>query len=46
MANQRTNNKTILDLAKRIDVSQKDEINFMESWLKQRNEQAKKNTVK
>ncbi len=38
MANQRTNNKTILDLAKRIDVSQKDEINFMESWLKQRNE--------
>ena len=40
MANQRTNNKTILDLAKRIDVSQKDEINFMESWLKQRNEYA------
>ena len=38
MANERTNNKTILDLAKRIDVSQKDEINFMESWLKQRNE--------
>ncbi len=40
MANQRTNNKKILDLAKRIDVSQKDEINFMESWLKQRNEYA------
>ena len=40
MANQSTNNKTILDLAKRIDVSQKDEINFMESWLKQRNEYA------
>ena len=40
MANERTNNKTILDLAKRIDVSQKDEINFMESWLKQRNEYA------
>ena len=38
MANERTNNKTILDLAKRIDVSQKDEINSMESWLKQRNE--------
>ena len=34
----RTNNKTILDLAKRIDVSQVDEINFMESWLKARNE--------
>ena len=38
MASERTNNKTIIDLAKRIDVSQKDEINFMESWLKQRNE--------
>tara|TARA_Y100000022_G_scaffold200483_1_gene216095 strand:+ start:241 stop:2457 length:2217 start_codon:yes stop_codon:yes gene_type:complete len=34
----RTNNKIILDLAKRIDVSQVDEINFMESWLKARNE--------
>ena len=34
----RTNNKTILELAKRIDVSQVDEINFMESWLKARNE--------
>ena len=40
MASERTNNKIILDLAKRIDVSQKDEINFMESWLKQRNEYA------
>ena len=40
MAGERTNNKTILDLAKRIDVSQADEINFMESWLKQRNEYA------
>ena len=40
MADDRTNNKTILDLAKRIDVSQADEINFMESWLKQRNEYA------
>tara|TARA_B100000965_G_scaffold269460_1_gene227921 strand:+ start:1409 stop:3613 length:2205 start_codon:yes stop_codon:yes gene_type:complete len=38
MANERTNNKTILDLAGRIDVSQKDEINFMESWLKERGE--------
>jgi uncharacterized protein (DUF305 family) len=36
MADIRTNNKTvILDLAKRIDASQKDEINFMESWLKE-----------
>ena len=38
MADERTNNKTIIDLAKRIDVSQEDEVNFMESWLKQRNE--------
>ena len=38
LADERTNNKTIIDLAKRIDVSQEDEINFMESWLKQRNE--------
>lgn len=30
----RTNNKTIVDLAKRIESSQIDEINFMESWLK------------
>jgi len=34
----RTNNKTIVDLAKRIESSQIDEINFMESWLKERNE--------
>ena len=33
LAPKRTNNKTILDLAKRIDVSQEDEINFMENWL-------------
>jgi uncharacterized protein (DUF305 family) len=38
MARKRTNNKTIVDLAKRIDVSQEDEINFMESWLAERNE--------
>ena len=38
MADERTNNKSILDLAKRIDASQKDEINFMESWLKDRDE--------
>ena len=38
MADIRTNNKTIIDLAKRIDASQKDEINFMESWLKDRDE--------
>ena len=38
MADERTNNKSILDLASRIDASQKDEINFMESWLKDRDE--------
>ena len=42
MADTRTNNETILDLAKRIDASQKDEINFMESWLKDRDEFQKK----
>ena len=38
MAGDRTNNKTIVDLANRIDVSQEDEISFMESWLKERDE--------
>ena len=38
LAKKRTNNKTIIDLANRIDVSQDDEINFMESWLKSREE--------
>ena len=38
LAKKRTNNKTILDLANRIDVSQEDEINFMESWLESRKE--------
>ena len=36
MAENRTNNKVILELAKRIEVSQEDEINFMGSWLKER----------
>ena len=40
LVDTRTNNKTIVDLAKRIDVSQEDEINFMESWLKERGEYA------
>tara|TARA_Y200000002_G_scaffold2020_1_gene1961 strand:+ start:8517 stop:10637 length:2121 start_codon:yes stop_codon:yes gene_type:complete len=38
MAGNRTNNKVILELAKRIEVSQEDEINFMGSWLKERDE--------
>ncbi len=33
MASLRTNNQTILDLAGRIDISQHDEISFMENWL-------------
>ena len=40
LANVSTNNKAILDLAGRIKVSQKDEIEFMQSWLKERNEYA------
>ncbi len=38
MADKRTNNPTIIDLANRIDASQEDEINFMESWLELRDE--------
>ena len=38
MVGKRTNNPTIVDLADRIDASQEDEINFMESWLKDRDE--------
>ena len=38
MASKRTNNPTIVNLANRIDASQEDEINFMESWLKDRDE--------
>ena len=38
MAEKRTNNKTIIDLADRIDSSQEDEINFMRSWLESREE--------
>ena len=40
LAPKNTNNKSILDLAKRIDVSQKDEIRFMQDWLKDREEVA------
>ena len=40
LAEDRTNNKTIIDLAKRIESSQIDEINFMQSWLKERDENA------
>ena len=34
-----TNNQAILDLAGRIDVSQEDEISFMQDWLQEREEQ-------
>ena len=37
MADKRTNNKTIVDLANRIDASQEDEISFMKNWLDARN---------
>jgi uncharacterized protein (DUF305 family) len=37
LAKNRTNNKTILDLADRIDFSQADEIDFMEAWLESKN---------
>ena len=35
-----TNNQEILDLAGKIDVSQTDEISFMQDWLKEREEKA------
>ena len=38
LAAERTNNQTILDLADRIDISQEDEIDFMENWLESRGE--------
>ena len=38
MADKRTNNKTIVDLANRIDASQEDEISFMKNWLNLRDE--------
>ena len=37
-AKSRTNSKNINDLAGRIDASQKDEIDFMQSWLSDRDE--------
>ena len=41
LAKQRTNSKAILDLAGRIEGSQEDEIEFMTSWLKDREESTK-----
>ena len=41
LAKQRTNSKPILDLAGRIEGSQEDEIEFMTSWLKEREENTK-----
>jgi uncharacterized protein (DUF305 family) len=37
LAPNRTNTQEILDLAGRIDVSQEDEISFMQAWLEERN---------
>jgi uncharacterized protein (DUF305 family) len=42
LAAKRTNNKTIIDLADRIDSSQEDEIDFMRSWLESRDEKPNK----
>ena len=39
MADKRTNNKIIIDLANRIDSSQEDEIDFMKNWLESRKEE-------
>ena len=39
-ADQRTNSKSILDLAGRIKVTQDDEIDFMQNWLRDRDEDA------
>lgn len=38
LVDERTNSPAIIDLAGRIKVSQDDEINFMENWLKERDE--------
>ncbi len=40
LAKDRTNRKELLDAAGRIDASQKDEIEFMQGWLEERNELA------
>lgn len=38
LAPERTNSETILELAKKIETSQEDEISFMQSWLEDRDE--------
>ncbi len=40
LAKDRTNREALLEAAGRIDASQKDEIEFMQSWLTERNEPA------
>jgi uncharacterized protein (DUF305 family) len=40
LAKDRTNRKELLDAAGRIEASQKDEIEFMQGWLEERNELA------
>ena len=40
LVKDRTNNKEIIDIAGRIDVSQADEIKFMQEWLAQHGEEA------
>ena len=43
LAPERTNNQSIIDLAGRIEVSQDDEISFMNDWLFARGEDAEEN---
>ncbi|TVR99154.1 MAG: DUF305 domain-containing protein, partial [Wenzhouxiangellaceae bacterium] len=38
LAPERSQNRELLDLARRIDASQRDEIEFMEQWLRERGE--------
>ncbi len=45
LAKDRTNRKELLDAAGRIDASQKDEIEFMQQWLEERNELAAPSTA-
>ena len=43
LAADRTNRQELIDVAGRIDVSQRDEIEFMQQWLRDRGEQVPEN---
>jgi uncharacterized protein (DUF305 family) len=40
LVRERTNNQVVLDAARRIDASQADEIRFMQTWLRERGQEA------